>query len=42
VAYLIPLVAIFWGFLDGEKLSYLQIVSGIIILFGVYMVNKKK
>ncbi|TXD51601.1 DMT family transporter [Polaribacter sp. IC063] len=42
VAYLIPLVAIFWGFLDGEKLSYVQIVSGVIILFGVYMVNKKK
>tara|TARA_R110002049_G_scaffold616_18_gene3642 strand:- start:4433 stop:5308 length:876 start_codon:yes stop_codon:yes gene_type:complete len=42
VTYVIPLVAIFWGVLDGEKLSPLQIFGGIIILFGVYLVNKKK
>jgi drug/metabolite transporter (DMT)-like permease len=42
VTYLIPLVAIFWGILDGEKLSLLQIFSGMIILLGVYLVNKKK
>jgi drug/metabolite transporter (DMT)-like permease len=42
VAYLIPLVAIFWGFLDGEKLSTIQIFSGVIILVGVYLVNKKR
>ena len=42
VTYLIPIVAIFWGILDGEKLGLLQLFSGIIILFGVYLVNKKK
>ncbi|QTE24129.1 DMT family transporter [Polaribacter cellanae] len=42
VTYLIPLVAIFWGVLDGEKLSPLQIFAGSIILLGVYLVNKKK
>ncbi|QTD36654.1 DMT family transporter [Polaribacter batillariae] len=42
VTYLIPLVAIFWGVLDGEKLSPLQIFAGVIILLGVYLVNKKK
>jgi drug/metabolite transporter (DMT)-like permease len=42
VAYLIPLVAIFWGFLDGEKLSLIQLFAGIIILLGVYFVNKKR
>ena len=42
VTYIIPLVAIFWGVLDGEKLSPLQITGGIIILIGVYLVNKKK
>lgn len=42
VTYLIPLVAIFWGLLDGEKLSLIQIFSGVIILVGVYLVNKKK
>ena len=42
VTYLIPLVAIFWGILDDEKLSVLQVFAGIIILLGVYLVNKKK
>jgi len=40
VTYLIPIVAIIWGVLDGEKLSGIQILAGIIILFGVYLVNK--
>jgi drug/metabolite transporter (DMT)-like permease len=42
VTYLIPLVAIFWGVLDGEKLSLIQVFSGAIILIGVYLVNKAK
>ena len=42
VTYIIPLVAIFWGVLDGEKLSALQVFGGVIILLGVYLVNKKK
>ena len=42
VAYLIPVVAIIWGFVDGEKVSYLQLLSGIIILAGIYIVNRVK
>ncbi|WP_299672161.1 DMT family transporter [uncultured Polaribacter sp.] len=42
VTYLIPIVAIFWGLLDGEALSPLQIFAGVIILLGVYLVNKTK
>ena len=42
VTYLIPIVAIMWGVLDGEKLSVIQLFAGIIILFGVYLVNKTK
>lgn len=42
VTYLIPVVAVFWGILDGEKLDLIQFFAGIIILFGVYLVNKKK
>ncbi|WP_088324715.1 DMT family transporter [Polaribacter tangerinus] len=42
VTYLIPLVAVFWGVLDGEKFSLLQFFGGVIILVGVYLVNKKK
>lgn len=42
VTYLIPIVAVTWGFLDGEKITMLQFVSSFIILLGVYMVNKSK
>jgi drug/metabolite transporter (DMT)-like permease len=42
VTYLIPIVAVFWGILDGEKLDLIQFFAGVIILFGVYLVNKKK
>ena len=40
VTYLIPIVAILWGVLDGEKISVVQILAGGIIIFGVYLVNK--
>ena len=42
VTYLIPLVAVFWGVIDGENLSVIQAVAGVIILLGVYLVNKNK
>ena len=42
VTYLIPIVAITWGILDGEKITFLQFFAGAIILFGVYLVNKTK
>jgi drug/metabolite transporter (DMT)-like permease len=42
VTYLIPLVAVTWGVIDGESLSVTQAVAGVIILLGVYLVNKKK
>ncbi len=41
VTYLIPIVAVFWGLLDHENLSIIQLVAGIIILFGVYLANRK-
>ena len=42
VTYLIPIVAIFWGILDGETLSFVQVLGGVIILLGVFLVNKSK
>ncbi len=42
VTYLIPLVAIFIGVLDGEAFALFNIVWVIIILVGVYLMNKKK
>lgn len=41
VTYLMPIVAIFWGVLDGEKLSLLQIIASIVILTGVYLSHKR-
>ncbi|MFY0713380.1 EamA family transporter [Seonamhaeicola sp. NFXS20] len=42
VAYLMPIVAVFWGVLDGERFSFLQGIATIIILIGVYLAHKKK
>lgn len=42
VTYLIPIVGIFWGTLDGEKFTLPQFFAAMLILFGVYLVNKKK
>ncbi len=41
VTYLMTLVAVLWGFMDGEKISFMQFVGAIIILLGVYLANKK-
>jgi len=42
VTYLIPLVAIFWGVVDGENILMSHLVGAGIILCGVYLVNKTK
>ncbi|MEE9349927.1 MAG: DMT family transporter [Flavobacteriaceae bacterium] len=41
VTYLIPIVAVFWGILDGENLTLSQLFSGFVILLGVYLMNRK-
>lgn len=42
VTYIMPLIAILWGVLDGERLSKYQLFGGAIILLGVYLSNKKR
>lgn len=42
VTYIIPIVAVFWGLNDGEKLSLMHLLYGGVILLGVYLVNRKK
>jgi drug/metabolite transporter (DMT)-like permease len=42
VTYLIPIVAIFWGVMDGEKIYLDQFFAGSLILLGVYLTNKGK
>jgi drug/metabolite transporter (DMT)-like permease len=40
VTYGIPFVAILWGLYYKEKITYLHIISLVIILFGVYLANR--
>ena len=42
VTYLIPIISVFWGFIDGEKLSLLQLVSMLTIMLGIFISNSKK
>lgn len=41
VTYFIPIIAMGWGFLDGESLNFMQLVGAGIILSGVYLASKK-
>ncbi|MDP9958830.1 DMT family transporter [Chryseobacterium lathyri] len=41
VTLLMPIVAIIWGFLDGEKLSFLQFVGAGIIIGGLIFLRSK-
>lgn len=41
VTYVIPIVAIGWGIVDGEVLNIYQIIGIGIVLMGVYLANKK-
>ena len=42
VTYLLPIVGIGWGVLDGEFFSIFQWISCFIILYSIYLVTKKK
>lgn len=41
VTYLIPIIAFFWGFLDNEMLTPIQVLGALIVLVGVYLSAKK-
>lgn len=42
VTYLMPIISVSWGLLDGEKFTPLQFLASLIIIGGVYLVNKRK
>lgn len=42
VTYLIPIVALFWGIVDGEQLNIIHFIGMSMILSGVYLANRKK
>lgn len=41
VTYLLPPVALFWGYLDNETITLVQLGSVVVILGGIYLVNRK-
>jgi len=41
VTYLMPVIAVLWGILDGEKLTWVHGLGGLLILSGVYLIQMK-
>ncbi|HKK88693.1 MAG TPA: DMT family transporter [Saprospiraceae bacterium] len=42
VTYMIPIVALFWGWLDGEQIVWLHLLGMALILMAVYLVRKRQ
>lgn len=42
VTYIIPIFAIMWGIIDGEKITLHHLGNMLIILVGVYLINRRK
>lgn len=40
VTYGIPFIALFWGFIDGENLTWVRLVCLALILLGVFLANR--
>lgn len=41
VTYLMPIISVMWGLLDDEKFTIMQLFASLVIIAGVYLVNKK-
>ena len=39
ITYVIPVFAAMWGWIDGEELSYMHLIGGVVILLGVALVK---
>tara|TARA_R110001592_G_scaffold181949_2_gene424962 strand:- start:791 stop:1669 length:879 start_codon:yes stop_codon:yes gene_type:complete len=42
VTYIMPIVALGWGILDGETFSFIQSLAALLVLVGVYLSHKHK
>jgi drug/metabolite transporter (DMT)-like permease len=42
VTYMMPIIAVSWGLLDGESFGFWQGIATVIILLGVYLANSKR
>lgn len=41
-SYLLPIVAVIWGVVDGEVFSLWYVFGGVLILIGIYLIREKK
>ena len=41
ISLLLPVIAVFWGILDGEKFTFWYALGGILVLIGVYFIREK-
>ena len=41
VTYTMPIVAVLWGVIDGERYGFLQAIAAVVILVGVYLSHKR-
>ncbi|MBU2922692.1 EamA family transporter [Winogradskyella psychrotolerans] len=42
VTYIMPIVALIWGIIDGESFSFIQGLAALLILVGVYLSHDRK
>jgi drug/metabolite transporter (DMT)-like permease len=42
VTYIMPIIAVIWGVLDGESFGLWQGIATVVILLGVYLANSKR
>ncbi|WP_405574209.1 DMT family transporter [Winogradskyella sp. Asnod2-B02-A] len=42
VTYIMPIIALGWGILDGEAFSFIQGLAALLVLIGVYLSHKHK
>ena len=41
VTYVMPIIALIWGVLDGESFSFIQALAALLILVGVYLSHRR-
>ncbi|WP_299525309.1 EamA family transporter [Winogradskyella sp.] len=41
VTYIMPIIALIWGVLDGESFSFIQALAALLVLIGVYLSHKR-
>lgn len=42
VTYILPVIAVIWGLLDGEHFTAWYVLGGLLIFLGIYFISKKK